>query len=100
MLQDMDFVITDIAAVLVLFQRRQERELQQLKASGVFPQRISYMDAVNGRAKLDGDFHPRDWMTISYANAFMKYVLASYGWPMFVYDNHVCGLFKLLCSCR
>lgn len=96
----MDFVITDVAAGMILVQRQQERELRRRMASGPAPLRASYADVAHSKAVLDTSYHPKSWMTLTQASAFMKYALASYGWPFFVYDNQVSGPFKLLCNCK
>lgn len=95
-----DFVITDVAAGMILVQRQQERELRRRMASGPAPLRASYADVAQSKAVLDTSYHPKSWMTLTHASAFMKYALASYGWPFFVYDNQVSGPFKLLCNCK
>ncbi|XP_021375697.1 sn1-specific diacylglycerol lipase beta-like isoform X2 [Mizuhopecten yessoensis] len=44
--------------------------------------------------------HPQDWMTIKNMSHYMKYAMASYGWPLFVFANLSLGLCKLCGQCR
>ncbi|XP_033734525.1 sn1-specific diacylglycerol lipase beta-like isoform X2 [Pecten maximus] len=43
---------------------------------------------------------PQDWMNIRNMSHYMKYAMASYGWPLFVFANLSLGLCKLCGECR
>ncbi|XP_060067139.1 diacylglycerol lipase-beta-like [Ylistrum balloti] len=43
---------------------------------------------------------PQDWMTIRNMSHYMKYAMASYGWPLFIFANLSLGLCKLCGQCR
>ncbi|XP_069123504.1 diacylglycerol lipase-beta-like isoform X2 [Argopecten irradians] len=43
---------------------------------------------------------PQDWMNIKNMSHYMKYAMASYGWPLFVFANLSLGLCKLCGECR
>jgi len=84
-----DVVPSDIAAGLVLVQRRQKIVLQRNPSSPEF----------------DRPARPLPWMTASNLSYFSRYALSIYGWPLFVFMNPCTGPFELLkrrscCGCH
>ena len=78
-----------IAAGLVLVQRRQKIVLQRNPSSPEF----------------DRPARPLPWMTASNLSYFSRYALSIYGWPLFVFMNPCTGPFELLkrrscCGCH
>lgn len=43
---------------------------------------------------------PQHWMTTQTMSHYMKYAMASYGWPLFVFADLSSGLCKLCGQCR
>ena len=46
------------------------------------------------------ELDPQGWMAIHNATYFMRYAMASYGWPLYMYTNLTCGCCKLWSKCR
>ena len=65
---------------------------------------LSTMSTVNGMRVegAQGDVYPtpRDWMNIPLAAHYMKFAMASYGWPLFMFTHLFCGMCKLCQTCR
>ena len=43
---------------------------------------------------------PKGWMNVQSAGHYMKFALATYGWPMYMYSNLFTGACKLWSHCR
>jgi len=80
---DMDIVPSDIAAALVLLQRKQESLITDLPIRSPEP-------TINGPVK------PLPWMTASNMYYYSKYALAIYGWPLYCYIHPFTGPCHLL----
>ena len=52
-----------------------------------------------GPSTVDGS-GPLPWMNVQNAVHFMKYAMASYGWPLYTYMNLPLGCCKLWSNCR
>ncbi|XP_066966714.1 diacylglycerol lipase-beta-like isoform X3 [Macrobrachium rosenbergii] len=110
--EDIDLVASDVAAALVLLRlkRKQEerREESRRKTNLHLPLSRSSTASI-GALESEGDLPqqqcPRpEWMKVGTAYHFMKFAMASYGWPWFMYGRFcraTCYLWKNLqcCSC-
>lgn len=82
---DMNVVMSDVAAGLVLLQKQHLANRQRAVVE------------VDGRAAVPVDLNNRDEREVfTSAVHFMKYALAVYSWPLYTYMNPLCGCFKLI----
>ncbi|ELU06110.1 hypothetical protein CAPTEDRAFT_162985 [Capitella teleta] len=97
----LDVVATDIAAGLMLIQMEQKRTPRHV---AVEPPEASLppIPGPGGDAALNDPPYPSpmDWMNVPLATHYMKFAMASYGWPLFMYGNLLCGACKLSNTCR
>ncbi|KAK3867731.1 hypothetical protein Pcinc_026825 [Petrolisthes cinctipes] len=107
-----DLVASDVAAALVLLrlQRKAEEEQEETFRRNNLHLPISRastasIGALQDEGSLPHQQSPRpEWMKVGSAYHFMKFALASYGWPWFVY-GHICSStcklwpFITCCSC-
>lgn len=93
--KDLDLVPTDMAAGLMLVQEKQvhsDTRLAGVEVHGGHPSQQSDP----GTRLTD----PKSWMTIFNMSHYMKYAMASYGWPFYMYQNLFTGLCGLFTQCR
>lgn len=82
---DMNVVMSDVAAGLVLLQKQHLANRQQAVAE------------VDGTAAVPVDLNSHDDREVlKSALHFMKYALAVYSWPLYTYMNPLCGCFRLV----
>lgn len=95
-----DLVPTDIMAGCILMRVRQKREHREMR-------RIRMLNNDGPRYSTDINrlfATTPSWMTIRNARHFMRFALASYGWPLVCYEHCCTGPFHLLkqstcCGC-
>lgn len=82
---DMNVVMSDVAAGLVLLQKQH------------LANRLQAVVEVDSRAAVPVDLNSHDDRE-AFKNAvyFMKYALAVYSWPLYTYMNPLCGCFRLI----
>lgn len=110
--EDIDLVASDLAAALVLLRlkRKQEEQREQsIRKTNLHLPLSRSSTASIGALENEGDLpqqqFPRpEWMKVGSAYHFMKFAMASYGWPWFMYGRFcraTCYLWKHLhcCSC-
>lgn len=124
--QGVDLVPTDIAAGLILVHREQERKASQLSSVSIEtnrPSSSSYetfsantsshdierpvTEVVHSRASpelrtvSDSSLPtPKPWMTTDLMHHYMKFAMASYGWPLFIFTHLVTGACQLWSQCK
>ena len=110
--QGLDFVPTDLASGLILVQYEQTTEPRSLIHEPLHA--ISYTEQPqpsNGHVaaansdittETSGDRfpNPKPWMTVHEAAWYMRYALASYTWPLYIFMNPMTGCCKLMGGCR
>ncbi|KAK7068206.1 hypothetical protein SK128_005996 [Halocaridina rubra] len=110
--EDIDLVASDVAAALVLLRlkRKQEEKTEEsIRKTNLHLPLSRSSTASIGALESEGDLPqqlvPRpEWMKIGSAYHFMKFAMASYGWPWFMYGRFCrasCYLWKYLhcCAC-
>ena len=115
-----DLVPSDIMAGCILLRVRQKRETREMRRIRMLNDDGSCFSFVCQLGKLtniifsQGPRYSADanrvfatspnWMTLKNARHFMKFALASYGWPLVCYMNCCTGPFRLFklttcCAC-
>ncbi|KAK2716980.1 hypothetical protein QYM36_007204 [Artemia franciscana] len=115
--KDIDLVPSDVLAGLVLLHRKHKSERESLREPGqqdsanrntITEQSdvpsISMPNPLLPKKRAFWDYEGDQWMTLEWAGYFVKYAVASYGWPWYVYDHKLAALRTLkntilCCSC-
>ncbi|XP_023932665.1 sn1-specific diacylglycerol lipase beta [Lingula anatina] len=108
--QNIDLVPTDIAAGLVLLQMQQEQEDLRTSSVSSSPREptdgesdsssqdrtfLSQRDSSSRKELVSPNSIPKDWMTIDLMAHYIKFALASYGWPLYMFTHLFTGLCRL-----
>ena len=113
-LQDVDLVPTDLAAGLLLVLRQQRLVKESLAAVIVDMTDSTSAERSHPRAEslssegqvqpirngIIGFGSPEPWMNIHLMSYYMKFALASYGWPFYIYNDLLTGVCKVATRCR
>lgn len=119
-----DLVPSDIMAGCILLRVRQKRETREMRRirmlndDGKYNKKINYLSRLaqilKVYIKIIGPRYSTDasrvfatspqWMSLKNAKHFMKYAMASYGWPLVCYMHCCTGPFRLIkmstcCAC-
>ncbi|XP_042236412.1 diacylglycerol lipase-beta-like isoform X2 [Homarus americanus] len=110
--EDSDLVASDLAAALVLLRlkrKHEERQEESFRKTNlhmpICRSSTASIGALQDEGGLPHQQSPRpEWMKVGSAHHFMKFALASYGWPWFVYGRFCqacCSLWSHLhcCTC-
>lgn len=110
--EDLDLVASDLAAALVLLRLKRKYEEQREESFRKIDRHLPIsrsLTASIGTLQDEGGLpyqqSPRpEWMKVGSAYHFMKFAMASYGWPWFMYRNICQGCCSLkahlqCCSC-
>ncbi|XP_060599676.1 diacylglycerol lipase-beta-like isoform X2 [Ruditapes philippinarum] len=119
--QGVDLVPTDVACGLILVHREQEREANTLMSirieapqrsisqSGMSHNEQQYMQrplsASSSTSALPstgdpGIPTPKPWMTVEMLAHYMKFAMASYGWPLYIFTHLMTGACQLTSQCN
>ncbi|XP_041362272.1 diacylglycerol lipase-beta-like isoform X2 [Gigantopelta aegis] len=105
--KDVDLVPTDIAAGLLLVLRQQRLVKESLGAVivDVTSSERAESQRADGQSQpmrngMIGFTRPELWMNIKLMSYYMKFALASYGWPFYIYSNMMTGICKVATRCR
>nr|XP_045609278.1 diacylglycerol lipase-beta-like isoform X2 [Procambarus clarkii] len=108
--EESDLVASDLAAALVLLRLKRKHEEQREESNRklnlhlpISRSSTASIGALQDEGGLPYQQSPRpEWMKVGSAYHFMKYALASYGWPWFVYGQFCgacCSLWSHLRCC-
>nr|XP_027221263.1 sn1-specific diacylglycerol lipase beta-like isoform X2 [Penaeus vannamei] len=108
--EESDLVASDVAAALVLLRlkrKQEERQEEAIRKNNLHlplsRSSTASIGALQSEGALPHQQSPRpEWMKVGSAYHFMKFALASYGWPWFVYGRFCqacCSLWKHLHCC-
>ncbi|XP_053393222.1 diacylglycerol lipase-beta-like isoform X2 [Mercenaria mercenaria] len=115
-----DLVPTDVACGLILVNREQEREEYRLSSVRVEgSQRSQGQSSQDGQKQYlqrplssanvtpepststtQGITTPKPWMTIEMMAHYMKFAMASYGWPLYIFTHLMTGTCQLSSQCN
>ncbi|XP_063858266.1 diacylglycerol lipase-beta-like isoform X4 [Scylla paramamosain] len=110
--EDLDLVASDLAAALVLLRLKRKYEEQREESFRKIDRHLpisrsstASIGTLQDEGRLPYQQSPRpEWMKVGSAEHFMKFAMASYGWPWFIYHNFCQGCCSLkthllCCSC-
>ncbi|KAL4240297.1 hypothetical protein ACF0H5_001090 [Mactra antiquata] len=116
-----DLVPTDIACGLILVHREQQKEKNRLMSVKIEPvrrqnstgstrsydgqQSLQASSSISGAVSdsiLDTSSMPipQPWMNIELMCHFMKFAMASYGWPLYIFTHLMTGSCQLWSQCK
>ncbi|KAG0725122.1 Sn1-specific diacylglycerol lipase beta [Chionoecetes opilio] len=110
--EDLDLVASDLAAAMVLLRLKRKYEEQREESFRKIDRHLpisrsstASIGTLQDEGRLPFQQSPRpEWMKVGSAEHFMKFAMASYGWPWFMYHNICQGCCSMkshlmCCSC-
>ncbi|XP_052783636.1 diacylglycerol lipase-beta-like isoform X1 [Mya arenaria] len=99
--EGVDLVPTDIACGLILVHRIQKNEQHRLKSVVVQTRDLQRPDTHTNSIPSSSSYPaPKHWMTVPLMCHYMKFAMASYGWPLYVFTHLLTGACRLWPQCR